>query len=237
MLIQSEFRETIEMRQLAIVAHELRNPLAAAWCALRMLGRETSQVPEMVHALPAIERQLGYIARIVDDLLDVACVASGKLTLQRESIDLAELLCGVIHECRHRIDADGHVLTVSMLADSLLVNADPLRLTQVFANLLDNAVKYSEPSGRIGVTVERWNDTAVVTVDDNGVGIRPDMLPRIFDMFVQGGTPMTGSPRGIGVGLAIAKQVIEEHGGHIEARSAGIGLGTRLIVSIPLWMI
>ena len=129
------------------------------------------------------------------------------------------------------------MLTVAMLADSLLVDADPLRLTQVFANLLDNAVKYSEPSGRIGITVERWNDTAVVTVDDNGVGIRPDMLPRIFDMFVQGGTPMTGSPRGIGVGLAIAKQVIEEHGGHIEARSAGIGLGSRFIVRIPLWMI
>jgi signal transduction histidine kinase len=104
----------------------------------------------------------------------------------------------------------------------------------VFANLLDNAVKYSEPCGRIAVTVERCNDTAVVTVEDNGVGMRADVLPRIFDLFVQGGTPMIGSSRGIGVGLALAKQIIDEHGGHIEARSEGIGAGSRFTVRVPL---
>ncbi|HEY5757580.1 MAG TPA: HAMP domain-containing sensor histidine kinase [Steroidobacter sp.] len=234
MLVPSESREMIEMRQLAIVAHELRNPLAAAWCAVRMLGRTTSFVPEVGQALPLIERQLGYIARIVDDLVDVASVASGKLSLQKERVDLSELLRGAIHACRQRLDTGGHEFNVSMAAGPVLVNADPLRLTQVFANLLDNAVKYSEPCGRIVVSVERRKDAVAVMVEDNGVGIRADVLPQIFDLFVQGGTPMIGSSRGLGVGLAVAKQVVEEHGGRIEARSAGIGFGSRFTVRMPL---
>ena len=234
MLISSESRETIQMRRLAIVAHELRNPLAAAWCGLRLLGRTTSRAPEIDEMLPLIERQLGYIARIVDDLVDVASVASGKLTLQKERVDLGELLHGAIHSCRHRIDAAGHEFAVSLLKEPILVHVDPLRLTQVFANLLDNAVKYSEPCGRIGVTVERWQDAAVAVVEDNGVGIRADMLPHIFDLFVQAGTPMAGNSRGLGVGLAVAKQIIEEHSGCIEADSAGIGFGSRFTVRIPL---
>ncbi len=236
MFISSGSSQATEMRQLAIVAHELRNPLAAAWSALRMLAK-TSRVPEVAQALPTIERQLGYIARIIDDLVDVAGVTSGKLTLRKERIDLSELVRAAIHACRHRIDAGGHEFAVSMLKEPMLVDVDPLRLTQVFANLLDNAVKYSEPCGRIVVTVERWNDMAVVAVEDNGVGIRADMLPRIFDLFVQGGTPLTGSSRGIGVGLAIAKQVVDEHGGRLEARSEGIGSGSRFTVSVPLAML
>lgn len=234
MLVPSEARETIEMRQLAIVAHELRNPLAAAWCAVRMLGRTTACVPEVGQALPLIERQLGYIARIVDDLVDVASVTSGRLSLHKERVDLSELLRGAIHACRQRLDAGGHEFNVSMAVGPTLVNADPLRLTQVFANLLDNAVKYSEPCGRIAVTVERRHEGVVVIVEDNGIGIRADVLPRIFDLFVQGGTPMIGSSRGLGVGLAVAKQVMEEHGGRIEARSAGIGFGSRFTVRMPL---
>lgn len=234
MFVPSEPRETIEMRQLAIVAHELRNPLAVAWCAVRMLARTTRGAPEVEQALPQIERQLGYIARIVDDLVDVASVTSGRLSLQKERVDLSELLRGAIHACRQRLDAREHEFDVSMVMGPVLVNADPLRLTQVFANLLDNAVKYSEPCGRISVAVERRNDGAVVMVEDNGVGIRADVLPHIFDMFVQGGTPMIGSSRGLGVGLAVAKQVVEEHGGRIEARSAGIGFGSRFTVRVPL---
>ncbi|HEY0685766.1 MAG TPA: HAMP domain-containing sensor histidine kinase [Steroidobacter sp.] len=234
MLVPSESRETIEMRQLAIVAHELRNPLAAAWCAVRMLGRTTPCTPEIKQALPLIERQLGCIARIVDDLVDVASVTSGRLSLQKQRVDLTELLQGAIHACRQRIDAGGHEFSISMGMAPVLVNADPLRLTQVFANLLDNAVKYSEPCGRIGVAMESWHEVAVVMVEDNGVGIRADVLPRIFDLFVQGGTPMIGSSRGLGVGLAVAKQIVEEHNGRIEARSAGIGFGSRFTVRIPL---
>lgn len=234
MLVPRESREMIEMRQLAVVAHELRNPLAAAWCAVRMLARTAPPAPEVEQVLPLIERQLGYIARIVDDLVDVASVASGKLSLQKERVDLCELLGGAVHACRQRLDAGGHEFVQSMAVSSAMVEADPLRLTQVFANLLDNAVKYSEPCGRISVAIEQWRDLAVVTVEDNGVGIRADVLPRIFDLFVQGGTPMIGSSRGLGVGLAVAKQVVEEHGGRIEARSAGIGFGSRFTVRIPL---
>jgi signal transduction histidine kinase len=234
MLVPIQSREMIEMRQLAIVAHELRNPLAAAWCALRLLAKSRPCAPEIQQALPHIERQLGYIARIVDDLVDVASVTSGKLSLHKERVDLSELLRAAIDSCRQRLDAGTHQFNASIPMGCLSVNADPLRLTQVFANLLDNAVKYSEPCGRIGVAVERSHDVAVVTVEDNGVGIRADVLPTIFDLFVQGGTPMIGSSRGLGVGLAVAKQVVEEHGGRIEARSAGIGLGSRFTVRIPL---
>jgi signal transduction histidine kinase len=234
MLVPSESQEMIEMRQLAIVAHELRNPLAAAWCAVRMLGKARPGAAEIEQTLPLIERQLGYIARIVDDLVDVASVTAGKLSLQTERVDLSELLRDAIHACRQRVDAGGHEFNVSMGTGPVLVSADPLRLTQVFANLLDNAIKYSEPCGRISVAMERWHDAAVVVVEDNGVGIRADVLPRIFDLFVQGGTPMIGRARGLGVGLAVAKQVVEEHGGRIEARSAGIGFGSRFTVIMPL---
>lgn len=234
MPIPIETRETMEMRQLAIVAHELRNPLAALWSAVRILGRTTRCVPEVEQALPAIERQLGYMARIVDDLVDFASVASGKLSLRRERVDLVELLRGAIHTCRQRVDPGGHEFNVSMPIEPLQVDADPLRLTQVFANLLDNAVKFSEPCGRIVVTLERWGDVAIVMVEDDGVGIRADVLPGIFDLFVRGGTPMISGPRGLGVGLAVAKQIVEEHGGRIEARSAGIGFGSRFTVRIPL---
>jgi len=223
-----------EMRQLAIVAHELRNPLAAAWCALRILARTTPCAPEVEQTLPLIERQLGYIARIVDDLVDVAGVTSGRLSLQKERVDLSELLRGAILACRQRLDAREHEFNVSMAKEPVLVNVDPLRLTQAFANLLDNAVKYSQPRGRIGVAVERWNDAAIVTVEDNGAGIGADVLPHIFDMFVQGATPMAGGSRGLGVGLAVAKQVVEQHGGRIEVRSAGIGFGSRFTVRVPL---
>jgi signal transduction histidine kinase len=233
MLVPSESREMIEMRQLAIVAHELRNPLAAVWSAVRMMRKSKPWV-EVEQVLPLIERQLGYMARIVDDLVDVASVTSGTLSLQKERVDLSELLRAAIHSCRERFDARAHEFNVSIAMGPMLVNADPLRLTQVFANLLDNSVKYSEPCGRVSVTVERWHDVAVVIVEDNGVGIRADVLPHIFDLFVQGGTPMTGNSRGLGVGLAVAKQVVEAHGGRIEARSAGIGLGSRFTVRIPL---
>lgn len=234
MLVRSESREIVEMRQLAIVAHELRNPLAAAWCAVRMLGKTTLGVSDVAQALPLIERQLGYIARIVDDLVDVASVASGKLSLQKERVDLIDLTRSAIHACRQRLDAGGHEFSVSVSMEPVVVIADAMCLTQVIANLLDNAVKYSEPCGRIAVTVERANDAAIVIVEDNGVGIRADVLPRVFELFVQGGTPMIGGVRGLGVGLAVAKQVIEEHGGRIEARSAGIGMGSRFTVIIPL---
>ena len=234
MLVPSESRDRVEMRQLAIVAHELRNPLAAAWCAVRMLARSTGCAREVEQVVPQIERQLGYIARIVDDLVDVASVTSGRLSLHKQRVDLSEVLDGAIHACRQRLDAGGYEFNVSMTMGPVLVHADPLRLTQVFANLLDNAVKYSEPCGRISVTLERRHDVAAVMVEDNGVGIRADVLPRIFDLFVQAGTPMIGSSRGLGVGLAVAKQVVEEHGGRIEARSAGIGFGSRFTVRMPL---
>ncbi|UNK49862.1 HAMP domain-containing histidine kinase [Lysobacter sp. S4-A87] len=234
MLVSSESREIIEMRQLAIVAHELRNPLSAAWCAVRMLGRASHGVAEIDHALPLIDQQLGYIARIVDDLVDVASVTSGKFTLQKKNVDLSDLLRGAVNACCQRVDIGGREFNLQVAKSPIQVNADPLRLMQVFANLLDNAVKYCSPCGRIGVTIERNRDEAVVTVEDDGVGISVDVLPRIFDMFMQGDTPTITSSRGLGVGLAVAKQVIEGHGGHIEARSAGVGAGSRFIVRLPL---
>lgn len=233
MLLDVVARHQGEIRQLAIVAHELRNPLAAASCALRVLERSAPLVPEIKQALPLLGRQLDHISRIVEDLVDVASVASGKLTLRRERVDLAELLLTAIQSCRDRVEAGSLQLNVTA-NQALRVHADPVRLTQVFANLLDNAIKYSEPCGRIDVVLEKTGDVAVVVVADNGVGIRPDALPRIFDFFVQGGTPLTGSTRGLGVGLAVAKQVVEAHGGFIEASSAGIGFGSRFSVHLPL---
>ncbi|MGO4221717.1 sensor histidine kinase [Lysobacter sp. TAF61] len=222
------------MRQLAVVAHELRNPLSAAWCAVRMLGRTSHGVAEIDHALPLIDQQLGYIARIIDDLVDVACVTSGKFTLRKKHVDLSDLLRGAVHACYQRVDVGGREFNLQMAICPIQVNADPLRLTQAFANLLDNAIKYSGPCGRINVTVERGRDEAVVSVEDDGVGISVDVLPRIFDLFMQGDTPTITSSPGLGVGLAVAKQVIEGHGGHIEAHSAGVGAGSRFIVRLPL---
>lgn len=233
MLNPSESFESGDVRQLAIVAHELRNPVAAASGALRMLERTAARVPEINQPLQIVQRQLDHVSRLVDDLVDAASVLTGMLSLHKEPVDLSQVLLRAVQSCRHSIDAGGHQLEI-VCRDTLLVHADAQRLTQVFVNLLDNAVKYSEPRGRISVTAECGADAAVVVVQDNGIGIRPDIIPRIFDFFVQGGTPLTGSTRGLGIGLALAKQVVEGHGGVIEASSAGIGFGSSFCVRIPL---
>jgi len=235
MLGPSESRE-IEMRQLAIVAHELRNPLSAAWCAIRTLGRASRGIPEVEEALPLINQQLGYLARIVDDLVDVSSVACGRLTLHKQRVDISSLLRSAIDVCHQRVDLGRRELHVQMVPGPIVASADPLRLTQVFSNLLDNAVKHGAPRGRLGIglAIESERGIAVVTVEDDGIGISADMLPRVFDLFVQGGTPATGAPRGLGVGLAVAKQIVEAHGGRICAHSAGAGAGSRFTVQLPL---
>jgi signal transduction histidine kinase len=219
---------------LATLSHELRNPLAPIRSALEVM-RLARHDPEMVEkARATMERQLLHLVRLTDDLLDVARITQSKLDMRRSRVDLRAVLHSAIEAIRPAMDAQEHVLKLELPSSPLWADADLTRLTQVFSNLLSNAVKYTVRGGTIRVSATATAARAKLMVADDGVGIPADMLPHIFDMFIQFPGHRERSHGGLGIGLTLAKRLVEAHGGTIEARSEGPGRGSAFTVTIPL---
>ncbi len=219
---------------LATLAHELRNPLAPVRNALQILKMPRVDADTAERSRDMMERQVHHLVRLVDDLLDVSRVMRGKIELRKERVELATVIARAVETVQPLVDAQRHELNVRMSSDSLLLDADPVRLAQVVANLLTNAAKYTEPNGRIWLTAERDGDMAVLRVRDNGIGIVPAMLPRIFDLFVQVDHAATRSQGGLGIGLTLVKNLVEMHNGIVQVRSEGLGHGSEFVVKLPL---
>jgi len=219
---------------LATLAHELRNPLAPIRNALQILNVPRVDAATALRAREMIERQLHHLVRLVDDLLDVSRVMRGKIELRRERVELASVVARAVETVQPLVDAQGHQLSVHVPPESLAIDVDPVRLAQVVSNLLTNAAKYTEPNGRLTLTAERDGGMAVLRVADNGIGIAPTMLHRIFDLFVQVDHASTKAQGGLGIGLTLVKNLMEMHGGTVEAHSGGLGCGCEFVVRLPI---
>ena len=213
---------------LATLAHELRNPLAPIRNAVQILKAKGPPQPELQWARGVIDRQVQLMARLLEDLLDVSRISRNKLELRMERVDLAAVVEAAVETSRPVIEAGRHELTVILPPEPIHLEADPVRLAQVFANLLNNAAKYTEEGGRIRLSAERQGSDVVVSVKDSGIGIAAEMLPRIFEIFSQAKPALVRSQGGLGIGLSLVKGLVELHGGSIEARSAGAGPGKRV---------
>lgn len=219
---------------LATLAHELRNPLASLSNSLQVMQLAGSDSTTSAQALGTMERQLEHMVRLVEDLLDVARISRGKIELRKERVDLASVLQHAEETCRPLAQSLGHRLSVVLPTEPVPLYADSARLTQVFGNLLNNACKCSAPGGRISVTAERQGSEVAVSVKDTGFGISAELLPRIFEMFTQGDQASGYAPGGLGIGLTLVRQLVELHGGGVEAKSDGPDLGAEFVVRLPL---
>jgi signal transduction histidine kinase/ActR/RegA family two-component response regulator len=219
---------------LATLSHELRNPLAPIRNALEVMRRAGHDATLSEPALAIMERQVQQLVRLTDDLLDVSRITRDKIELRRDRIDLRSVVCSAVETVEPLSHAAGHVVAVDLPHFPLWVNADFTRLAQAFANLLNNAVKYTDRGGRISVSASLDAGEAVVTLTDTGIGIDPALLPSIFDMFVQIEQGSSRARSGLGIGLALSRRLIELHQGHIDARSGGPGAGTTFIVRLPV---
>lgn len=219
---------------LATLAHELRNPLAPLSNSLQILALSKDVSPTVAGVREIMERQVNHMVRLVDDLLEVSRITRGNIELRRESVTLAEVLTSAIEISRPVVDSSHHQLNVSLPPDSLTLHADACRLAQVFANLINNAAKYTPEGGKIWVSARREGPQVVISVRDTGLGIPPDMLHRIFEMFAQVDRTRRRAQGGLGIGLTLAKRLIEMHGGQIEARSGGLGKGSEFLVRLPI---
>ena len=218
---------------LATLAHELRNPLAPISNALALLARPDGEAA-LPHLLPVITRQVNYMVRLVDDLLEISRITSGKVELRRAAVDLNTVLRHAVEASKALIDENRHKLSLLFPETSLMVEGDAVRLEQVFTNLLNNAARYTPRGGQIWVNARRDSDAAVISVRDNGIGILPDMLPRLFDMFVQERRIAIGAQEGLGIGLHLVQRLVKMHGGSVEAHSGGKDQGTEIVVRLPL---
>ncbi len=218
---------------LAMLAHELRNPLAPIRNAVQVFKMPGVNTEMTEQARQIIERQLLHMVRLVDDLLDVSRIMRGKIDLRKEPVDLAAVIGQAVETTQPVIDAQGQQLIAHVPSEPLWVEADPARLAQVVGNLLNNAAKFSQRAGRIWLTVERQGAEAVVSVRDEGTGIRPELLPYIFDLFVQGDRSLERTSGGLGIGLTVVRRLVELHGGSITARSEGLGKGSEFTVRLP----
>ena len=219
---------------LATLSHELRNPLAPVRNALEVMRRSDRDDVLRERALAIMERQIQQLVRLTDDLLDVSRITRNKIELRRDASDLRAVIRSAVETIEPLSEAAAHVVTVDLPQRPLWVDADFTRLAQAFANLLDNAVKYTEREGRIWVSAAADADEAVVTVRDSGIGIDPPLIPSVFGMFVQIEHGPGRARTGLGIGLALAKRLIELHGGSIDASSEGHGAGTTFSVRLPL---
>jgi signal transduction histidine kinase len=217
---------------LAILGHELRNPLAPIVSALEILKNSSGSPSEEVRH--TLERQVGQLSRLVDDLLDVSRIASGKIQVRTELVQLAQVIESAVETSRPLIDARKHRLTVSLPSEPVWLEADPVRLAQVFSNLLNNAAKYTDIGGRVWVTAERQSTRVVVHVSDTGIGMSREMLTRAFDLFAQDDRSLEHSQGGLGIGLTLVQKLVRLHGGSIEVHSDGPGKGSEFVLSLPV---
>ncbi|HSQ08756.1 MAG TPA: PAS domain S-box protein, partial [Chromatiaceae bacterium] len=218
---------------LATLAHELRNPLAPIRNAVEVLRLKAPPDPALQAAQRMIERQVQHLVRLVDDLLDVSRITQGRLALRRERVDLAVVLEQALEASRPHLECAGHDLAVTLPPGPIYLDADPVRLAQVFVNLVNNACKFTDPGGQIRVSAEREGAQVIVRVADTGIGVPPGDLPRLFEMFAQLGTAREQAQGGLGIGLSLARGLVEMHGGSVEAHSEGAGKGTELMVRLP----
>jgi PAS domain S-box-containing protein len=233
--VEEELREADRRKDefLATLAHELRNPLAPLRNSLSVL-RLAGEGPGRERVYATMERQVDQMVRLVDDLLEVSRITSGKIALRRERVELAAVLRAAIETSGPLVEASRHRLALSLPDEPLFLDADPLRLAQVFANLLNNAAKYTEEGGQISLAARREGAAAVVSVRDDGVGIPPDRLAEVFDLFSQVDRSLGRAQGGLGIGLTLVRRLVEMHGGRVEAHSEGPGRGSEFVVTLPL---
>jgi signal transduction histidine kinase len=218
---------------LAVLAHELRNPLAPIGNAVQLLRRSVGPEAGLRSISDLLTRQLAQLVRLVDDLLDLSRIARGKISLRLERTELAAVVHQAVESVEPLVRARSHALRVVLPPAPIALRADPARLSQVIGNLLSNACKFTEKGGQLELVVERESDFIAICVRDNGNGIPPDQLARIFDMFAQVDTSLDGSAGGLGIGLTLVKTLVELHGGSVLARSGGIGCGSEFLVQLP----
>jgi len=216
---------------LAVLAHELRNPLAPIANAVELLNMLGPADPALRSARDVIARQVGHMVRLIDDLLDVSRITSGKLEVRRERVELAGVVEQALETSQPHLR--GHEFTMTVPAQPVWVDADPVRLAQVFSNLLNNACKYTPQGGQIRLTAERAGARVVVRVRDTGIGIAAEHLPKLFSMFLQAAPALGRAQGGLGIGLALSRALMEMQGGTIEARSDGPGRGSEFSVTLP----
>lgn len=233
---QEALRETDRHKNefLAMLAHELRNPLAPIRSAVQVL-RLAGGKPEVVASVTdMMERQVGQMGRLVDDLLDVSRVSRGKIELRRGRVELASVVHHAVEAARSQMEAKEHEIAVTLPTKPLYVHGDPTRLAQMVGNLLNNACKFTDKGGLVSVTGKLEGALAVIRVRDSGIGMAASELPRIFDMFMQVDTSMERSNSGLGIGLTLVKSLVELHGGSVQAQSAGLGQGSEFTVRLPI---
>ena len=244
--LQSEIAERTRVEQalkaadrhkdefLAMLAHELRNPLAPILNAVQLIRKKPLTDPQLLWSRDVIERQLGHLTRLVDDLLDVSRITRGKINLSRETVEVADLVARAVETVQPLIAERGHQLHLSVAPQSIRVFGDPLRLTQAVGNVLSNAAKYTENGGQISLTARQVDDTVEIRVQDTGIGIPTDMQPVIFDMFTQLNVPTGRAQSGLGIGLALVRKLLEMHGGSVSAFSEGNGRGSEFLITLPV---
>ncbi len=218
---------------LAMLAHELRNPLAPIRNAAHTLALLGTGDDRLRWVSGVIERQVGLMTRLVDDLLDVSRITSGKITLQRTTVSVGEVLAQAVEAARPPAESRGQTLNVDVPEDAGWVDGDPARLTQAVGNLLDNAIKYTDDGGGIWLRARNEGDEVVIVVEDSGVGIDPEVLPHVFDLFIQADRSLERKQGGLGLGLTLVRRLVEMHGGRVEAASAGPGLGSAFTIRLP----
>ncbi|MFO0809323.1 MAG: PAS domain S-box protein [Gemmataceae bacterium] len=220
---------------LAMLAHELRNPLAPIRNSLHILRMGSPQESATDCVTEMMERQVNHMVHLVDDLLEVSRISRGKIELRLEPVEVAGVVRTAVETSRPLIDAGGHQLALAIPAEPLTLKGDFVRLTQIVANLLNNAAKYSDAGGQIWLSVRREKDGVAISVKDTGQGIPPDMIPRIFDLFMQVDRGPHRTRDGLGIGLTLVKSLVEMHGGSVVAHSEGLGRGSEFVVRLPLW--
>ena len=234
--LEEKLREADKRKDLflATVAHELKHPLAPIRNVLEVLELKDMPDRELRWGRGVMDRQVKHLARLIDDLLDVSRIVRGGMELRREPLPVSRILTDAVELCRPLVDAQRHELSIAFPTEPLFVEGDPTRLVQVIGNLLDNAAKYTPAGGRIAVSAGREDDSAVIRVRDEGIGIPDSMLERVFEPYARSDEARARAAGGLGIGLSVVRDLVELHGGRIEAHSAGRDRGSEFVVRLPL---
>jgi len=218
---------------LAMLAHELRNPLAPIHSAVQLMRNPQLPPGQLSWARDVIGRQVGHLTRLVDDLLDVSRITRGKINVTRESLELSVIVARAVETVQPMLSRQRHELVIDVDPEPLFVEGDLTRLTQIIGNILSNAIKYTDAGGLIELIAGRLDSGVQIRVRDNGIGIEPEALPSVFDLFTQASRSAEHTQAGLGIGLALVKRLVELHGGEVEAHSDGLGRGSEFVVRLP----